>query len=375
MSIADYKLFTPLKLGEGFELKNRIVHAPLTRGRANRDRTPSELIQLYYEQRVGAGLIVAEGTAISEQGYGWYRVPGLYNQEQLAAWKKVVDRVHKKDGKIVLQLWHAGRQSHSSFNAKKEVVAPSAIRVVDGSTRDVDAIKSSFEMPRALDIDEIPTIVEHFRRSAALALDAGFDGVEIHGGNGYLVDTFLQSSTNKRTDKYGGSFENRARFLLEVVEAVKMVYPSDRIGVRLSPNGAYGSMGAEDNYEMFNYAMDQLSKHGLAYLSLIDAYGFTGFHEKCRPTTAFDAKKMFKGVVMANNDYMRDSAEGALRSGAADLVAFGRPYISNPDLAERFLNDCPLNPPASYETYFSQRTLDKDPGDGYVDFPAYEPKP
>ncbi|KAF1786297.1 Aldolase-type TIM barrel [Phytophthora cactorum] len=305
---ADYKLFTPLKLGDDLELKNRII---------------------YYEQRAGAGLIITEATAISEQGYGW---------------KRVTERVHKKGGKIFLQMWHMGRQSHSSFNPKGEIVSASALRLERGHTRDANYESQDYETPRALETDEIP-----------LALKAGFDGVEIHGANGYLIDQFLQSATNKRTDKYGGSFENRARLLMEIVEAVKTAVPSHRIGVRLAPNGAFAGMGSEDNYEMFKYTMERLSTYGLGYLAILDGFGF-GYTDKCRLTTAFDAKTAFKGIVMANNNYTRDRAEGTIRTGTVDM---------------RFQNDWPLEPEAGHEVYYNS-TLG---GKGYNDFPAYQTKP
>ncbi|KAJ0405492.1 hypothetical protein ATCC90586_000155 [Pythium insidiosum] len=223
-----------------------------------------------------------------------------------------------------------------------------------------------FETPRALLTEEVADVVEQYRRSAELAKKAGFDAVEVHGANGYLIDQFLQSSTNKRTDKYGGSFENRARLLFEIIEAVKTVWPADRVGVRLSPNGGFGGMGSEDNAEMFTYVMEKLSEHGLAYLALLDGFGF-GYHDKCRLLTLFDAKKAFKGTVIAQNSYTRDIAEGAIRSGAADAVGFGRLYISNPDLAERFENDWPLNADASYDDYWNS----SKGAEGYTTFPAY----
>ncbi|TMW57229.1 hypothetical protein Poli38472_003154 [Pythium oligandrum] len=372
---ADYKLFSPLTLGKGFELKNRIVLSPLTRGHANLNRIPSEIQEIYYEQRAGAGLLITEATAVSPQGYGWYRAPAMYTKEHAAGWKKIVDRVHAKGGKIVLQLWHMGRQSHPSFHETNEIVAPSAIRIEHGTGRDVNAQQSEFATPRALETHEIPAIIEDYRRSAELALEAGFDGVEVHGANGYLLDTFLQSVSNKRTDQYGGSFENRARILFEILDAVKSVWPSDRVGVRVSPNGAFADMGSEDNFDFYTYLLERLSTHDLAYLAIVDAGGFLGFHDKCRPVTLFDAKKAFKGLVIANNSYERETAEGVLRSGAADLVAFGRLYMSNPDLAERFANGWPLNDYPAYETFYSHRMEGKDGGAGYIDFPAYAAAP
>ena len=364
---ADYKLFKPLRLGHDLELKNRVVFGPLTRGRANADRVPSADNELYYEQRAGAGLIITEATAISEQGYGWYHAAACYNEAHVAGWKRVTDRVHKKKGTIFLQMWHMGRQSHSSFQSTREIVSASALRLESGHTRDAKYVQAEYETPRALETHELSGVVESYRHGAELAMKAGFDGVEIHGANGYLIDQFLQSCSNKRTDKYGGSFENRARLLLEIVEAVKTAVPAHRIGVRLAPNGAFGGMGSEDNYEMFKYTMEQLGTHGLGYLAILDGPGF-GYTDKCRHTTPFDAKTAFKGVVMANNNYSRDLAEGALRTGAADCVGFGRLYISNPDLAERFQNDWPVAPEARRAVYYDSSLGAK----GYNDFPFYQ---
>ncbi|KAE8974053.1 hypothetical protein PR003_g27053 [Phytophthora rubi] len=371
VSTTDYKLFTPLKLGDNLELKNRIAFGPLSRGRANADRVPSENNEIYYEQRAGAGLIISEGTAVSEQGYGWYHAAACYTDAHVEGWKRVIDRVHKKSGKIFMQMWHMGRQSHSSFNKKGEIVSASALRLESGHTRNADYVVSAYETPRALETEEIATIVEDYRKSAVLAKKAGFDGVELHGANGYLIDQFLQSVTNKRTDKYGGSLENRARFLLELVEAIETVFPPYRIGVRLSPNGGFGGMGSEDNFEMFTYAMEQLGKHKIGYLAVLDGdCAHLRYSNKSRTLTAFDAKTAFKGVVIANNNYTRDTAEGVVRSGAADLVGFGRLYITNPDLAERFQNDWPVEPMAGHEVYYNSALG----GKFYNDYPTYQPK-
>ncbi|KAE9274210.1 hypothetical protein PF001_g27163 [Phytophthora fragariae] len=371
VSTTDYKLFTPLKLGDNLELKNRIAFGPLSRGRANADRVPSENNEIYYEQRAGAGLIISEGTAVSEQGYGWCRAAACYTDAHVEGWKRVIDRVHKKSGKIFMQMWHMGRQSHSSFNKKGEIVSASALRLESGHTRNADYVVSAYETPRALETEEIATIVEDYRKSAVLAKKAGFDGVELHGANGYLIDQFLQSVTNKRTDKYGGSLENRARFLLELVEAIKTVFPPYRIGVRLSPNGGFGGMGSEDNFEMFTYAMEQLGKHKIGYLAVLDGdCAHLRYSNKSGTLTAFDAKTAFKGVVIANNNYTRDTTEGVVRSGAADLVGFGRLYITNPDLAERFQNDWPVEPMAGHEVYCNSALG----GNFYNDYPTYQPK-
>ncbi|KAG7375470.1 hypothetical protein PHYBOEH_002503 [Phytophthora boehmeriae] len=370
MSLSDYKLFTPITLGDDLKLQNRIVYGPATRARSDIDsHAPVERNMAYYEQRAGAGLLITEGTAISEQGFGWYGAPALYTDEHEAAWKQVVDRVHAKGSKIFLQLWHMGRQSHSSFHPSKEIVSASAIQYVGGRTRDANGQHTTFEMPRALTIEEIPGVVDQYRQCAVRAKRAGFDGVEVMSNNGYLGDLFLQSSTNQRTDKYGGSFENRYRFLHEIVEALKTVYPAGRIAVRLSPNGTYGGMGSDDNAEMFTYAFERLSEHGLAYLAILDGYGF-GRYANSRPLTVFDAKKAFKGPVMANNSYTRDTAEGVLQSGAADLVSFVRLFLSNPDLAERFQHDWPLNPVMDAEFFWDAAKGDE----GYSTYKHYQPK-
>ncbi|KAF4315538.1 hypothetical protein JM18_008981, partial [Phytophthora kernoviae] len=364
----DYKLFTPLQLGNDLTLKNRVVFGPATRARINPDsHAPDEMHAIYYEQRAGAGLTISEGCAISEQGFGWYGSPGLYTDEQVKGWKEVVDRVHHKGGKIFVQLWHMGRQSHPSFHVNSEVVSASATQYEGGSTRNADGERAGFERARALTKDEIPGVVEQYRKCAELAKQVGFDGAEVHAGSGYLIDQFLQSSTNLRTDEYGGSFENRYRLLHEIVEAVKTVYPSHRIGVRVSPSSKYGGMGSVDNTEMFSYVFERLSEHGLGYLAILDGFGF-GYSDKSRVMTVFDVKKHFKGIVMANCSYSRDTAEGVIRSGAADMVSFVRQFMANPDLAERFKNDWPLNTELGYEFYW-------DPAkgkEGYITPPSHK---
>ncbi|KAJ0390937.1 hypothetical protein ATCC90586_012100 [Pythium insidiosum] len=367
MASSTYKLFTPLTIGKDLVLKNRIALAPLTRGRSDPvTRAPSTLNELYYEQRASAGLIFTEATAVSEQGFGWYGSPAMYTEQHAQAWKRVVDRVHAKGGKIIMQFWHMGRQAHSTFNAKSEVVSASAIRLEHGRLRNAHGEHVAFETPRALETEEVADVVEQYRYASELAKHAGFDGIEVHGGNGYLIDQFMQSCTNHRTDKYGGSFENRSRLFFEILDAVKTVWPADRVGVRLSPNGGFGGMGSEDNAEMFTYVMEKLSEHGLAYLALLDGFGF-GYHDKCRLLTLFDAKKAFKGTVIAQNSYTRDIAEGAIRSGAADVVGFGRLFMSNPDLVERFENNWPLNPDATHDDYWTS----SKGAEGYTTFPTY----
>lgn len=367
-TLDSYTLFTPLELAKGLTLKNRIVYGPATRARADlKTRVPLDRMFTYYEQRAaGAGLIIAEACAVSEQAFGWWGSPALYNDEQEAAWKILVDRVHAKGGTIFLQLWHLGRNSHPSFHVKGEVVSASASKL-SGTIRNSDGEHEPYVRARALELDEIADVVDDYRKCAKRAKAVGFDGVEVHGASGCLVDQFLQSSTNWRTDKYGGSFENRSRFLHEIVEALKTVYPADRIAVRLSPNGSAAEMGSEDNFEMFTYAIERLGAHGLAYLALLDGVLFAD-SDKSRHLSVFDAKKVFKGIVMSNNMLTRDVAEGLLRSGAADLVGFVRLYMANPDLAERFRNDWPLNTQeVPYEHFWDAHKGDE----GYNSFPIY----
>mmetsp|Transcript_22986 Transcript_22986/g.25166 ORF Transcript_22986/g.25166 Transcript_22986/m.25166 type:complete len:369 (-) Transcript_22986:184-1290(-) len=363
-------LFTPLKIGS-LELANRVVMAPLTRCRAGTSRVPNDYMRQYYEERASAGLIISEATAISEQGYGWYGAPGLYTEEHSRAWKPIVDAVHAKGGKMFLQLWHMGRASHSSFHSTREIVSASAIAISEGYIYDSKHEKSSYEVPRALDESEIPGVVQDYKKSAQLAKDAGFDGVEVHGANGYLIDQFLQSVSNKRTDGYGGSRENRYRLLKEVVEAVGQVYAYDRIGVRISPNGSYNGMGSDDNDEMFLYVASELSRYGLAYLHAMDGFR-NDFHNKCSALTLYEIKRAFKGAVMGNVGYDKGTANGVLRSGSGDLISFGRLFISNPDLVERFKNDWPLNPLAPSKVWYGDKTDPKDMLEGYLGFSKYQ---
>ena len=301
--------------------------APLTRGRAGKERTANALMAEYYSQRAGAGLIISEGTAISKHGYGWTHSPGIYTPEQAEAWKQVVDAVHAKGSKIFLQLWHTGRASHSSFQPNNKLpIAPSAIKIEGIEAHTPDG-KKPYETPRALETNEIPAVIEEYRKAAANAKQVGFDGVEIHGANGYLIDEFLQSKTNHRTDKYGSSIENRYRFLQEVVEAVLTVWDAKSVGVRLSPNGSFNDMGSPDYHETFIYVTQQLNNYGLAYLHLLDGLAF-GFHELGEPMTIGEFRKVYDGIIIGNCGYDRHNGEKAIASGDADLIAFGRPYIS-----------------------------------------------
>lgn len=336
----------------------------MTRSRAGTERMANALMAEYYSQRASVGLIITEATVISKQAIGWQNTPGIYTDQQAEAWKVVVDAVHSKGTPIFLQLWHCGRASHTSFHEEEGLpVAPSAIKI-EGDVIHTPIGKLPYETPRPLETDEISLIVEDFRVAAERALRAGFDGVEIHSGNGYLVDAFLQSKTNYRTDRYGGSLENRFRFLDEIVQAILTVCPAGRIGVHLSPNGNFNDMGSPDFRETFLYAAEQLSPYKLAYLHILDGLAF-GFHGLGQPMTLAEFRAVFDGPLIGNCGYTRETAEAAVQNGHADMVSFGRPIISSPDLVERFANGWPLNPPAETRVWYSFDAA------GYTDFPRY----
>ena len=355
------KLFLPAKAG-AIELKNRIVMAPLTRNRARaEDDAPHDLTVKYYEQRAGAGLIITEASQISPQGKGYAWTPGIYSDAQVAGWRKVTDAVHAKGGRIVIQLWHVGRISHPVLQPGGiDPVAPSAIaarsKTFDG-TRFVET-----PTPRALDVSEIPGIVEDYRKAAENAKKAGFDGIEIHGANGYLIDQFLRDGSNKREDAYGGSVENRTRLLKEVMDVVTGVWGGDRVGVRLSPFSNANDIADSNPQATFSHAIKLLNTYGLAYLHLVE--GQTGGPRdipKGGDLAALYA--LFDGVRMGNNGYDRTSAIEAIENGTIDLVAFGRPFIANPDLVERLEKDTALNP-------LDTDTLYGGSEKGYTDYPT-----
>ncbi len=356
-------LLSPFNL-HGLELPNRIVMAPMTRARAGKSRVPNELMAKYYSKRASSALILTEATVISQQAIGWQQSAGIYNDEQEEGWKQVVDEVHQAGGKMFLQLWHCGRASHSDFHNGDLPVAPSAIKI-EGDKVHTPEGKKDHEVPRALETDEVADVVKDYGQAAARAKSAGFDGVEIHSANGYLLDQFLQSKTNHRDDKYGGSIENRYRLLSEVVEAVCGQWPDHRVGVRLSPNGAYNDMGSPEYRELFTYVAKQLDSAKLAYLHVMDGLGF-GFHELGEPMKLNEFREVFQGPIIGNTGYTQETAEAAISSGVADLIAFGRPYISNPDLVERFANNWPLAEDAPMSVWYS---FDED---GYADWPTYQ---
>lgn len=364
-SLSSPRLLSPFDL-RGLPLRNRVVMAPLTRARAGRERVPNELMREYYLQRASAGLIIAEATTISEQGFGWVDSPGIYNDAQVAGWQKITTALRARGTPFFLQLWHCGRASHSSFHGGQPAVSASAIKI-NGDYIHTPIGKQPCETPRALETAEVAAVVEDYRRAAQRAQAAGFDGVEIHAANGYLINQFLDSKTNHRTDCYGGSVENRYRFLREVVEAVLTVWPANRVAVRLSPNGVFNDMGAPDFRETYAYVAQQLNACGLAFLHVVDGLAF-GFHEQGQPMTLPEFRAVFAGPLMGNCGYTQETAEAVLAAGHADLIAFGRPYLSNPDLVERFTHGWELNPPADVKVWSAPTA------EGYTDFPIH-PRP
>ncbi len=353
-------LFTPIQLGR-YTLPNRIIMAPLTRCRAGAGNVPTLLNVDYYAQRASAGLIVSEGSQVSQQGMGYPATPGIYSSEQIAGWKLVTDAVHQKGGRIFLQLWHVGRSSHSSFQPGGALpVAPSAI-AIEGELLTYQGMKP-YETPRALELSEIPGLVEQFRQGAENALAAGFDGVEIHGANGYLLDQFLRDGANKRTDEYGGAIANRARLPLEVTEAVVGVWGSDRVGIRLSPSSTFNGMSDSNPKATFGYLVEQLNRFNLAYLHLLEPSESDLRHGGIAvPTIYF--RPIYQGNLMANWDYDQTKANDAIASGNADLISFGKAFIANPDLPERFKLNAPLNPP-NPDTFYGGAEH------GYTDYPT-----
>jgi 2,4-dienoyl-CoA reductase-like NADH-dependent reductase (Old Yellow Enzyme family) len=346
------KLFDPLRLGD-VELPNRIVMAPLTRCRASAGRAPNALMRDYYAQRASAGLILTEATSITPMGVGYPDTPGIWSQAQIDGWREITRAVHAAGGRIMLQLWHVGRISHPSYLDGAAPVAPSAI-AAEGHVSLLRP-QQPFPTPRALDLSEIPGVVAAYRQGAENAKQAGFDGVEIHGANGYLLDQFLQDATNKRTDAYGGSIENRARLMLEVTDAVIDVWGPGRVGMHLAPRGDAHSMGDSDPKATFGYVARELGKRGIAFICVREHEG----PDSIGPYL----KQMFGGPFIANEGFTREMAEAALAAGGADAVAFGRAFIANPDLVERFRRNAPLNEPKP-ETFYGQ-----GPG-GYADYPT-----
>jgi 2,4-dienoyl-CoA reductase-like NADH-dependent reductase (Old Yellow Enzyme family) len=345
-------LFQPLRLGT-LELPNRIIMAPLTRCRASEGRVPNALMRDYYVQRASAGLIVSEATSVTPMGVGYPDTPGIWSNQQIEGWKLTTQSVHEAGGRIMLQLWHVGRISHPSYLNGALPVAPSAIAAAGHVS--LLRPKQPYPVPRALDLEEIPAVIEAYRLAAKNAKIAGFDGVEIHGANGYLLDQFLQDSANKRKDRYGGPIENRARLMLEVTDAVVEVWGPDRVGMHLAPRGDAQSMGDSNPKATFGYVARELGKRGISFICSREHVGPDALG-------AF-LKEQFGGVYIANEGFTQETGEKSIKAGEADAVAFGKLFIANPDLVERFRLHAPLNEPKP-ATFYA-----KGP-EGYVDYPV-----
>ena len=352
-------LFSPYQLGR-LMLPNRMIMAPMTRGRADPDGMPNRLMAQYYSQRATAGLIVTEATPISRKAIGWVGAPGIYTDTHVSGWSGVTESVHRAGGRIFLQLWHMGRVSHPDFLDGELPVAPSSI-AAQGETH-TPLGKKAYVTPRALSADEIPGLVRDYGAAAGRARDAGFDGVEIHGANGYLIDQFLRDGTNQRTDAYGGSVAKRARFLLEITETVCAAWSPDRVGVRLSPTGVYNDMRDSDPPATFGYAVERLNPFHLAYLHLMEplpGHPMAGLGERISP----HLRRLFKGTLVICGGFNAQLGAAAIRSGETDLVAFGLPFLANPDLVRRFQEGASFNDPDFVTLY--------TPGpQGYTDYPA-----
>ena len=337
----------------------------MTRGRAGSKRVPNDLMAQYYYQRASAGLLITEATVISEDGIGWLDSPGIYTEEMVKGWQAVTRKLEPTGTPVFLQLWHCGRASHSDFHNGDLPVSASAVKL-NGDGIHTPMGKKSYETPRALTVDEIKATVKDYRKAAENAKKAGFSGVEVHGANGYLINQFLDSKTNLRKDQYGGSLENKFRFLKEVLEQVLEVWEPAQVGVRISPNGVFNDMGSIDFRETYLYVAGELNRFNLGYLHIMDGLAF-GFHEKGEPMTLADFKPVYQGMIMGNCGYSKETAEDRILNKDADLAAFGRPFITNPDLPERLKNNWLLNP-------FEDMSLWYTPGpEGYTDYEPFKP--
>jgi N-ethylmaleimide reductase len=358
---SDINLFSPVKLG-AYTLPNRMVMAPMTRLRAI-ETIPQPIMATYYTQRASAGLIITECTMVSPLSYGYINCPGIYSSEQVAGWKAIADAVHAQGGRIFLQLWHSGRISHPSLLGGERPVAPSEIAAT--GTLHTPEGKRSLETPRALETHEIPEIVEQFRKGAENAMTAGFDGIELHGAFGYLIDQFLQDGSNQRTDEYGGSIENRAKFLLEVVAAVATVWGADRVGIKLSPSNTFYGMYDSNPKATFSYVLNALNRFNLAYVHLMEPNEVDlGTRDVLHPVTPL-FRPIYKGTLITNGGYDKETGNSILASGDADLVSFGKLFLANPDLPKRFELNAPLNTPDP-KTFYAPNEK------GYTDYPFFE---
>jgi len=352
-------LFDPIKLG-ALEAPNRILMAPLTRGRATREHVPTELMKTYYSQRAGAGLILTEATGISQQGLGWPYAPGLWSPEQVEAWKPIVEAVHEAGGRIFAQLWHMGRLVHSSLGGGQPVSASATTAPHKAHTYDG---RQPYEEARALRLDEIPDLIGDYEKAAANAIAAGFDGVQIHAANGYLIDQFLRDNSNFRDDDYGGPVENRIRLLRQVTQAVADTVGADRTAVRLSPNGDSQGANDSDPFSLFPAAAAALAEIGIAFLELREPPRDGTFGQAEVDPVHPSIRKAFKGPLVLNSDYTLARGQAALDTGEADAITFGRPFISNPDLVARLQSGAALAPD-EMATWYTQGA------EGYVDYPA-----
>jgi len=352
------EIYDPISIGS-LKLKNRIIMAPMTRGRAEEGGVPGDLMVEYYSERADAGLIITEATAISVQGSGWMHAPGIWNDSQVDGWKKVTKAVHDKGGKIFLQLWHMGRVSHPDFLNGELPVGPSAI-AAHGETYTKFG-KKAYVTPRALTTEEIENIVGDYVKAAQRAIDAGFDGVEIHGANGYLIDQFIRDGSNLREDIYGGSIDHRLVFLLKIINDVVVQVGSERVGLRLSPTSGYNDMKDSDPIKTFTRAALLVNIFKIAYLHIIEPVSGEGVPEE--PVVPH-IRKVYDGVLIVNGGYNVDLANKALKNREADAIAFGVPFLANPDLVHRFEKHLPLNAP-DFSTLYTQGPK------GYTDYPLY----
>jgi N-ethylmaleimide reductase len=353
-------LFTPFRMGP-YELRSRVVMAPMTRSRAGEGNVPTPLTAEYYAQRAGAGLLITEGSQVSPQGVGYPATPGIHTDAQVEGWRRVTEAVHARGSRIFLQLWHVGRVSHPSLQPGGALpVAPSAIGI-EGQQLWTGTGMVPYVTPRALETDEIAGIVEQFAEGARKAYRAGFDGVELHGANGYLIDQFLRDGSNHRTDGYGGTAEKRSRFLSEVTAAVVDVWGGERVGVRLSPVGPFNGMRDSDPVATFSVAANALNRFGLAYLHVVEPVGEAASGGRVSPVL----KAVFRGPFMANGGYDGETGNAAIGTGQADLVSFGASFLANPDLPERLRAGAPLNTPDRATFYGGDER-------GYTDYPVLE---
>ena len=353
-------LFTPIKVG-ALELPNRIFMAPLTRCRASEGNVPNDLNAEYYAQRASAGLIISEATSVTPRGYGYPNTPGIHTEAQVEGWGKVVEAVHAKGGHIYLQLWNVGRISHPAFQPNGNLpIAPSAIKpkgkIFTGTAME------EYVAPHALETSEIPGIIDEYVHGATLAKEAGFDGVEIHNANGYLLDQFLRDGTNHRTDLYGGSVQNRARLTLEVTEAVVGIWGAERVGIRFSPSGVFNDMHDSNPLETFGHVLGELNRFGLAYAHITQVTAQDIAHGAKAGVGPRELRPVWKGNIVTAGGFTQESGSAALAGGWADAIAFGVPFLSNPDLPERFLRNAPLNPPDE-STFYASGPV------GYTDYP------